>query len=116
NYHIEGLHFEIVGQKHRDSRTQVGFQKKSNGTKLILKREPNNPHDKNAIAVYAAIDRPSRDSYSYNGNYSWEKVGYIAHFDNQNAAFKDLSSSRLMEATKLNDDTLVLTANIRTYY
>jgi hypothetical protein len=69
---VKNREFECVGIQHRvtiSTRRYMKVRVEGNPTKMVLKREPDNPHDRNAIAVYMAEDPDNP--------YKGVKVGYL---------------------------------------
>jgi hypothetical protein len=60
------------------------FQRKPIGSMVLLVPDPANPHDANAVAVYAAMQEPNQDK-----GFTWIRVGYVPA--NSTHLFKDRS-------------------------
>lgn len=108
NYLGRDPRYEIAGLSYRDKEVRSAFALKSTGTVLLLKKEPSNPHDPGAVAVYAALTLPGKASYE------WTKVGYVPKRI-ANSEFKLLAANTVLEATKSGSAEFYLTGKVREY-
>lgn len=99
--------WNIQGLIHRSKDVQDAFKGKSEGTILLLKREPNNPYDINAIAIYSALNLDS-------SGYEWTKVGYVSRGAAE-TTFGDLDENTIIEATKFGSQSFRLSGKTRQY-
>lgn len=105
-----GASIPLVGINHRPTEVENGFRKKGSRTKILLRREPGNPYDPNAIAAYSAME------LSGDTDYQWHKVGYVpAQMAAQSSMFKSLQTNQVLEAEKITDRAMKLTGGMRTY-
>lgn len=105
--------WNIQGLVHRSRDVQDAFKGKSEGTILLLKREPNNPYDINAIAIYSALNM-SEDVYKNSSGYEWTKVGYVPRGIAENN-FIGLDENTIIEATKFGSGSFRLSGKTRQY-
>lgn len=75
---------------------------------ILLKREPSNSHDCNAVALYAALTLPGKASYE------WCKIGYVEK-GYAASEFHDLAYDEVLEATKYGTYTFQLNGSVRKY-
>lgn len=100
--------YKIAGLSYRSKQIRDAFAEKSGGTVILLRRDPANPHDPNALAVYSALTLPG------NKDYNWHKVGYVERHIS-NSEFKNLPLDHVLEARKYGPDSFQLTGKIRKY-
>lgn len=100
--------YKIMGLSYRSNQIQKLFEAKSARTTLLLRREPENEVDKNAIAIYAAL------TISGSSQYDWHKIGYVERAI-ANDEFRGLPFDHVMEATKVDSDHFQLTGKLRKY-
>ena len=103
--------WNIQGLVHRSRNVQRAFKDKSEGTILLLKREPNNPYDINAIAIYSALNL---EDESFGSGYEWTKVGYVPRGIAENN-FIGLDENTIIEATKFGSGSFRLSGKTRQY-
>ena len=103
--------WNIQGLVHRSKDVQHAFKGKSEGTILLLKREPNNPYDINAIAIYSALNLEDK---AISSRYEWTKVGYVPRGIAENN-FIGLDENTIIEATKLGSSSFCLVGKTRQY-
>lgn len=96
----------IKGIPYRSADVQKLFKNKSYGTTLLVKRESDNPHDPNAMAVYAALTLPGEN------NWQWHKVGYMSASDAKRE-FSDLDKDIVFEARNTGHGSFALTGRTR---
>lgn len=103
--------WNIQGLIHRSKDVQDAFKGKSEGTILLLKREPNNPYDINAIAIYSALNIDNK--FDSNG-YKWTKIGYVPRGIAE-STFIGLDENTIIEATKFGGGSFRLAGKTRQY-
>lgn len=100
--------YQIKGLTYRSKEVQEQFALKSSGTKVLLMREPNNPHDINAIAIYAALTLPGKTGWE------WTKIGYVDRYM-ADREFSSLLPNVILEGEKYSKTTFALTGKTRQY-
>lgn len=100
--------YKIAGLSYRSKQIRNAFAEKSSSTIILLRREPANPHDPNAVAVYSALTMPG------DKDYNWHKVGYVERYVS-NSEFKNLPIDHVLEARKYGPDSFQLTGKVRRY-
>jgi hypothetical protein len=66
---------KIVGNSYRGAEAQSALRNKNANNRVLVIREPANPHDKNALVVLVARGRAGLGCAS--SKYDWVHVGYI---------------------------------------
>lgn len=102
------INYKIAGLFYRSKQVRDAFAEKSSSTLVLLRRDPANPHDPNAVAVYSALTMPG------DNDYNWHKVGYVERHVS-NSEFKNLPIDHVLEARKYGPDSFELTGKVRRY-